>query len=973
MKKFILAWAVLLGFAGPCLAAFAIFQTYTPSAPARTQVNITSAPYNATCDAQYASRVVTITNSGSGLRDVAVTVNTFQPSDDNKKISIPGAGAGGFPYTGTITYVDATHVTLSSDASVALSSSTQLISWGTDAGPAFAAFRTAYQGATPVQLNMPGNCGYDPATGGQFVFKGISDLIVAGNGPATSGFVTLGGGNPLFGGSGQFADNSHSLRTDDANAGDSCVTIKTQPAVTVSAVANNLPSSATFTGVISGTTLTASSVTGTINVGAVLRSTANAGVDDFTTIVSQSTGPAGGAGTYVVSVSKAVSSQTMYTAPAAFTADVATTGVMTVSAVQDGALAVGMIVFANGGGLQTNFITIASQLTGSAGGTGTYRLSVPPVSTVSSRAFYGTGQPRVTLNSTAGLTTGDTLYLTGIVGTGAALGQAVNGLRWIKVINGTQIDIFQSEFKGLYSSGGTGGGDRTSLMTTGSKVMMTGYSLQAYWAAPYSQPSNFQWFEYRTVASTNSTTHQVCFDTPLTNTYKAEWPQYNTGNLSEPDPGGPATVYVLDPTWELTHTYKDFTLVVPAFQSTANGRSITWDNVVMSGANCAIPTQNVTHNWINVDASTCNIETDKLVGDWNITGGAVKKVHVQSSSMDNITLNNVAVGVWHGSPKKLTLNNSSISGAGILATDPSLKIGTDSYGVSGESIFDTVSIANGVVQGGNGTTTGADTANWTMTGGVITIPNALSTGVNALYETQTRYIVPGYYMSWFGSGNGGAVRAQNGRAFKVVSVSQDVDNIYVTTSEAGGFPTGSWIANGLKVVAHPAPKLTVTSASGGADTLTVYNGCTAQAPMYSCANYTRTGGAAGTTAVDGPIMWGELTSFSFTNSVPYTNTGSLTWSTPQFASTFGYLSTSNVQTNINFTINNKLPSSGGGGTRVWTSSGVTGNQASDSFPSAPPAGAVFGNKIGLSAFSANTPSDSPQVTVTLRTNQQLPP
>jgi hypothetical protein len=67
---------------------------------------------------------------------------------------------------------------------------------------------------------------------------------------------------------------------------------------------------ASFTGVIADTTLTASAVTGTITSGSALSGT---GVTAGTTIVSQLTGTTGGAGTYQVSASQTVASTTMTT------------------------------------------------------------------------------------------------------------------------------------------------------------------------------------------------------------------------------------------------------------------------------------------------------------------------------------------------------------------------------------------------------------------------------------------------------------------------------------------------------------------------------------------------------------------------------------------------------------------------------------------------------------------------------------
>lgn len=73
-----------------------------------------------------------------------------------------------------------------------------------------------------------------------------------------------------------------------------------------------------FTGVISGNILTASAVTGSIYVGATIAGT---GVTPQTTILSQLTGTANGAGTYTVSVTGTVASVSMTTSPTDFALD----------------------------------------------------------------------------------------------------------------------------------------------------------------------------------------------------------------------------------------------------------------------------------------------------------------------------------------------------------------------------------------------------------------------------------------------------------------------------------------------------------------------------------------------------------------------------------------------------------------------------------------------------------------------------
>lgn len=846
---------------------------------------------------------------------------------------------------------------------------------------AFIAFKTAFQGTTPVQLNLPGFCNYDPRTTSMLPFKGIADLIVAGNGAATSGIKNIAGSaqNFLFGGSGQYQDNAHSLRTNTAAIGDSCVTIKTQPSVTVSSVAGSIPFSSVFTASAAGTTLTVTAVTsGTIVAGAIIGNL-DSNPGSFNVIQPYGTAGAtgvGGTGTYALSTTATFSSQITNTAPATFTATVSANGVMTVSAIADGTIAVGAAVFTSSGGIggtggtPTGITTIKSQLTGSAGSTGTYQLDNSPTVAISSPVTVQIqGFVRVTLNSTTGLTSGDTLYLTGINGRGQ-LPQRVNGLKWIKVVNGTQIDLFQWVFDGGYISGGTGGGDRTSLFSNGSKAMMTGWVNQAYWSAPYGFPSNNHWFEFLTVASTNSTTHQVCFTTTLTNAYKSTWPQYHTGSLFEVDAGGPATLYLLDPTWELTHEYRDLTIDNTSFQTTANGRSITYRNVTVTGGNCIIPTQNETHNWISIDGANCTIESDKLVKTWNISGtNTLRKVDIQSSSMDTINVSGLTVNQWFGGAKQLNVTGSTFTCSGCGAGAPGFSPGALAYGASDQTTIASSSVGN--LLSYNGPIQRADDAThpWSMASGVITIPNAYSwNGCCNASETQTRGLVPGHYAMWKGS--------LNGRVFKVVDVTQDTDNTYITTNEAGGFPTGAWTASGLSVAPHPAPMFTASGLTGS-DSALAFNGCTAL-PMFSCQNFTYTGSANGGSVTQyGPQLWGELDTFTYTNNVPFTNSGALTWTISRFGNwtilktdltTVSYGTSPNGQT----IINTKLPASCGSCTRTLTTSGATNTQTGDTL-TGPPANAWFGGTASSGPiFSADTPSDSPQVTITLRTNQNLP-
>ena len=130
------------------------------------------------------------------------------------------------------------------------------------------------------------------------------------------------------------------------------------------------PANAVFTGSISSTTLTVSSVsTGTIAVG---QSVYGVGVTAETVITALGTGT-GGVGTYTVDVSQTVSARNLNSTAtgATFTATIAGT-TMTVSAVASGSIYLGQTI--QGAGVTAG--TVVTALGSGTGGTGTYTVSV---------------------------------------------------------------------------------------------------------------------------------------------------------------------------------------------------------------------------------------------------------------------------------------------------------------------------------------------------------------------------------------------------------------------------------------------------------------------------------------------------------------------------------------------------------------------------------------------------------------------
>lgn len=116
---------------------------------------------------------------------------------------------------------------------------------------------------------------------------------------------------------------------------------------------------ASFTGTSSGTTLTTTGTTGLISVGDAV---AGPGVTSGTSIVSQTSGTPGGNGVYVTSQITTASGVPLTT----------TSAVLDVTAVDTGVVAAGQVLFGIG---VTDGTTITSQLSGTAGGVGTYAIT----------------------------------------------------------------------------------------------------------------------------------------------------------------------------------------------------------------------------------------------------------------------------------------------------------------------------------------------------------------------------------------------------------------------------------------------------------------------------------------------------------------------------------------------------------------------------------------------------------------------
>jgi hypothetical protein len=400
---------------------------------------------------------------------------------------------------------------------------------------------------------------------------------------------------------------------------------------------------------------------------------------------------------------------------------------------------------------------------------------------------------------------------------------------------------------------------QSQLFSVANYALITGFDLQGY-----GYPTNPHYFEYVVISSIDSAIGRVCFTSPLKNTYKSTWPVYNIGNVYAVDEGGPATLYALNPTWNAEIEYRGLTIDQLQFQTYANARSITYRNVTFSGKACAIPTQNLVWQAINVSMADCTMEVDKLIGTIRMTGVTIREIDFQSSSTDLFEMSGSTVThVIQGTPKKAIITNSTIE---------SLNPGAYAYGRSDETICTNCVITHiapmGLLNAGLGLGRGVN-HDYTMNGGIITVPKA---------QGPCSWAVPGTNFMWNGS-------RESELLGRVIDVTQDSTNTYIKTSLAGGFPSvPQYQGEKLYIRVHPAPKFTCSNCTGSPDAVDLSQ-APPGAPIYSYSKRTYDQSWP-VTSTGSPHLWGKVVSLKYTVTHPYTGPGKL-WFLPMYQ--FGYV------------------------------------------------------------------------------------
>lgn len=438
---------------------------------------------------------------------------------------------------------------------------------------------------------------------------------------------------------------------------------------------------------------------------------------------------------------------------------------------------------------------------------------------VSNAVVSVTSPPQVRLTvSTTGWITGQTVTVSGILGTTEA-----NGTRVITVIDATHVDLQGTTFANAYVSGGTVGGRNYSFggeglkqigiaqatgqsarietvsagsttvtltaasfaagyisrFSVGNYMMIGGLNIQDLWQSPSGFPNNLHWFEFAFITNINTGTGAITFTSLNTGaglqySYKSTWPLPNSGSAFQIDAGGPATIYALDSTWNPVQAISGLTLKSQG-QLNNNVRTISYDDIVAGsgGQQGPIPSQNQTWTVNDADYTGITIENDKLIQTMILENVTVSLLKYQSSSIDNLIANNLTVtNSITGTPKNATIDNSNIT---------SFAIGAYAYGSSDfvtcrSSIVGAV-LAQGINQGL------ISASHYTMSNGIISFPFSAQTGS----QPSGRIFVPGHCCFWSGTS------LETIGSFKVLDITQDPwpGPDYQTTSTLVTISSGS--------------------------------------------------------------------------------------------------------------------------------------------------------------------------------------
>ena len=360
-----------------------------------------------------------------------------------------------------------------------------------------------------------------------------------------------------------------------------------------------------------------------------------------------------------------------------------------------------------------------------------------------------------------------------------------------------------------------------SKFVIGDYAMMTGFDMQNL-----GYPTNQARHEYLLITAIDSdvgspTYGKITFLTPLLYAYLSTWPLYTPENslmnehgvlIGNQSYGGPATLYAMNPRFNHTSVVNGMT-IAQGEQYGVSGLDLTFNDCAFVGLGQLGPHMTMAKYiaFNNCDASRMNIEVDKLCHRVTSTGTTWGGLYVQSSSINELILDNsdIAYSVW--TPRKLTIKNGCSIAA--LLPNPATYGFADVLNVSNSVVgaFGTETYHGNGFEIRNGDGSGADgiEKDFTMTAGVISVPASMRWN-----KGLSQWAITGGRMH-FVDANLGSLGL-----FTITDVTDIGTHILVHTNWAqngGTFPPSSYAGGGLWLKSHNVTSCTFNAVSGCAE------------------------------------------------------------------------------------------------------------------------------------------------------------
>jgi hypothetical protein len=349
-------------------------------------------------------------------------------------------------------------------------------------------------------------------------------------------------------------------------------------------------------------------------------------------------------------------------------------------------------------------------------------------------------------------------------------------------------------------------------------------------------PPNNAFWDYLKVTAVNGGTGLLTFDRAASLTHKDNLPMYEPGTGVKASPGaphncaagGPATLYVMNPDWDIEAVFQQYTMVTdPNRSPNANGRMITFKNV--SGPNAG-PQGSIQMQFKKINCSFPNFsaEVDKQIDSTEITGCTFDYVFMQSASPRNLVMTGSTLtrGFQGGGINTRTSGNTF---------NGPVSVGVSGFGASNSWISTNDKVPS-IIFGG--CQIPDLTIYPTFGGGVIKYP---------IHSEPARWAFPGAWVFFTGANN------NNGMPFKVDRIETDGDALYDALTIGSGSAvlqsaTAHWssadIGKPIKVNgAGSAGGSLVTTIAGYTSPTQITLGAAATTPLSASTQYVCWGSA----------------------------------------------------------------------------------------------------------------------------------